>query len=275
MQLGRLRPVFVVAIVALLAAGCASSSGLTGLGGASGDVTTSQRNFVLILQDAAPWGTAHNQGILTYAGIPFDVRTSAQFTANPSLVYGYKVVVIAGDQPGGFYTAVAALNAVLEAYVNRGGILNYNAAPCGWNDGGCDGLSLPFGMGVVHRYDSDNDVVLNAHRLVAGVPDPFWGNPASHGYVTGTGFTTVATEKAFAVDGPTLVFRTGAAGVGRMVVSTQPLEYACQNGQYGGTIFENDYMWKTERMRMVDLSPYCALDNGNNEAAGQRTSRGR
>jgi len=59
-----------------------------------------------IIKDANPWGKvpAANETLLTNMGVLFDVITSASLPAMN--LSAYKLIIIAGEQPAAFYTAI-------------------------------------------------------------------------------------------------------------------------------------------------------------------------
>ena len=138
---------------------------------------------VLLVQDAAPWGTTANEQILSANGIPFTVVGSAAFAATD--LSTYRLVIVAGDQPTSFYAALSAQATRIEAYVVNGGVLEFHAAGWGRNGGDASVVTLPAGLRINPRFANVNYVLDAGHPLVAGVPNPFHGSHASHAYFTG------------------------------------------------------------------------------------------
>ncbi|MGQ9459424.1 MAG: hypothetical protein ACUVS5_14230, partial [Anaerolineae bacterium] len=135
---------------------------------------------VCIFKDANPWGTTDVEQFLAAHGIPYEVHTSAEFGSLDFTQYG--MIIFSGDQPQSFYDAYASYVGKFEDYVNTGGFLNFFSCDSGWN-GGSLTAPLPGGMqwtGWI--YENYNVVDDPTHPVVQGVPNPFWGNYASHGH---------------------------------------------------------------------------------------------
>jgi hypothetical protein len=175
--------------------------------------TVLQGGPVLVFQDALPWDSAALTEVLTANQIPFDTATSsAMGTADLS---GYEVVLLANDQPQGFYTSYDANRARFEDYVQSGGFLWVGAAAWGFNGGDFNGGVLPGGATVQGPAIEDvNDVVDTAHPTMQAIPDPFTGTAASHAAFADlpAGANVIATGQGSGL--PTLVeYELGAGRV--------------------------------------------------------------
>lgn len=138
---------------------------------------------VLLLQDAAPWGSTANEQVLTGNGIVFDLLSSSMLAATDLSVYD--LVIVPSDQPTSYYSTLAVRSAQLDDWVSSGGVLEFHAAGWGWSDGNPSLVTLPGGM-QIHSYNAlRNDVLDPSHPLVAGVPASFYGNAASRAYLSG------------------------------------------------------------------------------------------
>ena len=191
-------------------------------------------NGVLIIQDVRPWGTSANEQVLSANGLVYDLIGSALLTSTN--LSTYKMVLIPGDQPTSYYGTVAGRAAQLAAYVAAGGVLEFHAAGWGFAGGDASVVTLPGGMHINQFYSSTNRVLSPGHPLMAGVPDPFIGNSASHSY-----FSSIpAGAVAIANDG---TGRTNLVqyrfGLGTVIAGGQTFEYGYTFGQHAGIILRN------------------------------------
>jgi len=166
--------------------------------------------------------------------MPYTVHTSAEFGTLDFSAFG--LIIFSSDQPQAFYDNYAANTATFTDYVAAGGTLFFSASDAGWNAGY---LNAPLPGGLVHKsnYVPYNQTVDPCHPSVQGVPNPFWGNFASHGYFTNVpwGATVIAEEQG--TGQPTLVEYTLGSGV--ILAFTQPLEVAYSWDWDAGQILEN------------------------------------
>ena len=193
---------------------------------------------VAIFKDLDPWGVTDLDDFLAANSIPYEVHTSAEFGTLDFGAYG--MIVFSGDQPQSFYDAYASHVAKFEAYVEAGGFLNFFAADAGFN-GGSLTAPLPGGMTWTGLYESYNVIDDPAHPVVQGVPDPFYGNYASHGHFDNlpAGAHVIASEQGGGQ--PTIV--EVPMGAGWLIAFGQPLEIAHYYGWDAGLIMENTLLW--------------------------------
>jgi hypothetical protein len=189
---------------------------------------------VLIVQDAAPWGTASNEQILNTMGVAFDMIPSSSL-AGMSLS-GYRLIIVSSDQPTNYYLTLGAQQAKLQSFVTAGGTLEVHAAGWGWQGGDASFMTIPGGMRINFYTASSNQVLAPAHPLMAGVPNPFFGGSASHAYFTQipAGATAVVADDFGRTN---LVVYT--LGGGTVVAGCQTFEYGFANGQHAGLILQN------------------------------------
>lgn len=138
---------------------------------------------VLLLKDIDPWAYPANEEVLSDLGIPYDVATSSEI---PTIdLSGYKLVIIASDQPDSFYDVIASNMEKFEGYVSAGGVLEVHACDHGWEGGWWEEL-LPGGVHHGALFDDDNHIVAPDHPIVRGLNDTdFEGwSYVSHGYFT-------------------------------------------------------------------------------------------
>lgn len=203
---------------------------------------------VLVFQDVYPWGSSAIETILTSWQIPYVVMGSASMgTEN---LHAYDLIILAGDQPQSFYGTYNDNVARFTAYVQAGGVLEFHAAAWGWQGGNPNGMPLPGGgiINGIYPYDY-NYIALPGHPILGGVPNPFSGNSASHGYFSDLlpGAATLVTAGNTPGGVPTLI--EYPLGGGRVIASMQPLEIAWEYGWDGGLILEN-------------LIPYAYMQSG-------------
>ena len=192
-------------------------------------------NF-LVFRDNLPWGSSAVTDILTANAESFTVAGSAQMaTLNFSL---FDVIIIESDQVPQFYVNFVASFSKFDSFVTNGGRLEVHAATCGWNSPCPYTVNLPGGTFTVGQFDSWNDIADPTHPIVAGVPDPFYGNYASHGYfsnlVTGTAIITTAQSNGM----PTTI--QYSHGTGTITATCCTYEFGYDQGQAAGTMLANN-----------------------------------
>lgn len=190
---------------------------------------------VAVFMDLLPWDSDALLAVLEANGITFDVFTSNDMgTADLS---GYEAVYISNDQPDGFYDAYTEHAGRFSDYASAGGYLWFGVAAWGFNDGDADGLVLPGGVTVDGPvFEFANGIAQPDHPVMAGVPDPFTGDAASHATLANV---PDGATIAFGVDTglPTMVEYD--VGVGRVLGIAQALEFAWAFGGDGALILEN------------------------------------
>ncbi len=194
---------------------------------------------VCIFKDVNPWGSTAVENILSANGIPYEVHTSSEFGSLDFNQYG--MIVFSGDQPQSFYNAYASYVWKFENYVEAGGFLNFFSCDSGWN-GGSLTAPLPGGMqwtGWI--YENYNVIDDPSHPVVQGVPNPFWGNYASHGHFSNLPADAHVIAHEQSGGQPTIVeYRLGA---GWFIAFGQPLEISYDWGWDAGTILVNTLLW--------------------------------
>jgi hypothetical protein len=145
---------------------------------------------------------------------------------------------VANDQPQAFYNAYEAILARLEDFAVRGGFVWVGAASVGFNGGSFGGAPLPGGASIFEEiFEDTNDVLEPDHPAVAGVPNPFAGNFASHSTFGDLPPDTVVVTAGTGSGEPTMVeYRLGA---GMVLGTAQPVDFAFQFGEDSALILEN------------------------------------
>lgn len=150
----------------------------TGTTTATDTYINSSRNGlnVLVIRDGLPWGHNVTVPILTGMGATVSTATSVTF---PGLDFSlYQKIVVESVQSQAFYDAFQANLTKFEAYVNGGGILYVNSCTHGTS------LNLPGGATSTTQYSDDGYHAAPGHPFLVGVPDPFYGDWASHNIIT-------------------------------------------------------------------------------------------
>jgi hypothetical protein len=191
---------------------------------------------VLVLMDALPWDSDALLQVLDAHVIPYDIVGSDGMGAVD--FSAYQAVIVSNDQPQAFYDAYAANLSRLEEFAIRGGFVWVGAASAGANGGSFNGSPLPGGALIFEEiFEDTNDVLEPDHPAVAGVPNPFSGNFASH-----STFGDLPTDSSVVTAGtgstePTMVeYRLGA---GVVLGTAQPMEFAFEFGEDSALILEN------------------------------------
>ena len=216
---------------------------------------------VLLIEDALPWGTTANEALLQANGMAFDVIPSAALASTD--LTRYQKVIVASDQPTATYGQLALRAAQIDQYVNGGGVLEFHAAGWGWQSGNASLVTLPGGMGIQYGPAAFNDVLDPAHPLMAGVPDPFTGNSASHSYFTAipAGAARLAADDQGRVNLVVYPF-----GRGLVIAGGQTFEWGYANGQGAGIILRNMIPYRFAR---VPQWLTAAPDRGGSGQAGR------
>ena len=190
----------------------------------------------LVFMDNLPWGSSAIQDILTANGETFSVETSSMMaTENFEL---FDVIIIASDQVPAFYVDFAANFTKFVSFVTNGGSLEVHAATCGWNSPCGYSVVLPGGTYTTEQYDWTDNVVDFAHPITAGLPNPFSGTYASHGYFSGlVGGTDIITETASNNLPTTIQYKYGP---GVVTATTCTYEFGYLYGQDPGTMLVNN-----------------------------------
>ena len=109
---------------------------------------------------------------------------------------------------------------------------------------------LPGGVTVHGAFDSSNKITDPAHPIVAGMPNPFTGNFASHetfgDLVAGTDVIATQTTN----DDPTLIEYD--LGAGHVLASSQPYDFGFDNGEDTGLILVNGVPYTYDKAVTVD-----------------------
>jgi hypothetical protein len=205
---------------------------------------------VLVFMDLYPWGSDALFQVLSTNGIAFDVAHSSRMsTIDMSL---YEVIIISNDQPYDFYANYSTSFGRFENYVQNGGLLWVGAAAWGFNGGDFTGGQLPGGASVAgFWFETFNEVLDPGHPTMQGVPNPFFGNGASHTYFENLPVGTSIIARGQDNGQPTLIEYD--FGNGRVLALAQTLEIGYQNGDDAGTILANGVPYVYAFEELVDV----------------------
>src|SRR5206468_2125099 len=219
-----------------------SSTAPAGYTPVNSGTSTSAEASVLLIQDNDPWGTSANQQVLSANGIAYDLIPS---TALPTRdLSPYRVVIVPSDQSTSFYATLASLSVKLETFVSSGGVLEFHAAGWGWQGGDASRVTLPGGMAINPYISYQNRVLDSAHPLMAGVPNPFSGNAASHAYFTAipAGAAEIASDDYGRTNLVVYPF-----GRGIVIAGGQTFEHGYVYGYDAGIILRNMIPYSVSR----------------------------
>ncbi len=210
---------------------------------------------VLLVQDVLPWGSDAEEALLVAAGARVDRIPAASFA--DTYLDGYRVIVVASDQPTSFYTTLNWQAMRLEAWVAAGGLLQAQVAGWGSNSGDASRLLLPGAVRAQRRLSLMNRVVSPKHPIMAGITPEFSGIAASYGFLVGLPPNAeILTQDP--PGGATLAIYEAGAGI--VVAGVQPYEYGFLNGQPAGQILLNMIMFALGfRPKWLFLEPAAGI----------------
>jgi hypothetical protein len=190
----------------------------------------------LVIEDNLPWGNSAITDYLTANGEVFSIANRVTF---PGLNFAdYDVIIVASDQNPDFHVVYQANFPKFVAFVQGGGSLEAHSATCGWNSPCGYSVQLPGGVYTVEQYDNVNNVVDPLNPIAAGIPNPFSGTYASHGYfanlVAGTEIITTAASNGK----PTTIQYHFGSGLVSATCCTY--EYGCGAGEVACTMLHNN-----------------------------------
>lgn len=186
--------------------------------------------LTLLLQDDLPWGDNVVVAALNDLGVPFEVNRSVDLASLDLSAYGH--IIIPSDQPQRFYDALASHMSLIEAFVRNGGILQFHAATSGVSPVS----SLPGGSKYSDSLGDPNTIVLPEHPVVKGVPSPFRGRYASHGYFTDLPLAARVITINPAGEATTAEYRLGS---GVVLATAVTLEWGVSKGHAYAPMLEN------------------------------------
>lgn len=169
------------------------------------------------------WSNFLDSRKIPYDRIPIDQIGAADFSQ-------YSHMVITGDQPSSFYSAIVANKSKLQNWVANGGQLFWERTDGGWNSqpGSYDGNM--FGWQWNFSGDGANYIADFGSPITSGVSNPLPGSWASHGYFSNlpSGTKTILKDSS---SRPVLIeFNYGG---GHVIASGNPLEFYI-NGRGAG-----------------------------------------
>ncbi len=186
---------------------------------------------VLVIQDSEAWGLDMGEFLLDQFGIVATVIHADQIAATDFAPFD--LIITVGDESDLYYDAVSANVAKFGAFVQAGGVVQYQLATQGVNVLMANGVNLRFG-----NLEFENRVVLPGHPIVLGLPPFLEGNYANHAYITNLpAGAKVITETSISHVPTTVEYSLGA---GTVVATGMTWEYAFPRGyNYGPMLVQS------------------------------------
>jgi len=197
-------------------------------------------NF-LVLRNNFPWDVNATVPLLLSQGHGVTTANSSEF---PSMNFDdFDVIIVESDQNAAFHTAFSANFSKFVSFVQNGGRLQIHAATYGWNSPLVP-VNLPGGVSTAVNLDNYNVVVDASHPIVTGVPSPFYGNYASHGYFTNLypGTNIITAEQSSGK--PTTIQYT--FGNGTVTATTCTYEFGYSYNQAAGIMYQNNLQYSCD-----------------------------
>jgi len=180
---------------------------------------------VLVIRDVLPWGYDVTVPILNSLGATVSTATSASMI--PLDFSLFNKIVIESMQGGGFDAAIATNIAKFETYVSNGGILEYHVCTSG------SGASLPGGATSVFNSRTNGELVSLTNPILAGVPNPIFGNSASHNYIINLPAGSEVLTRDLPEQRPTTIMYPLGAGI--VIATGLTMEWSYYRELNGGT----------------------------------------
>ena len=178
------------------------------------------------VQDADPWGqTTNTTAMNSIFGVGNWTLGSFSTPAATIFAPGTTFVMLEGsDGNSNLPTYITANQTIIENWVNAGGKLFINAAPnYGTNQSwGFDStiLNYPSYAGAVATSVPGNQIFMGPYLPTT---TNYTGNSFAHGYITGTGLTSLLYDQAFAPDiNSVLCYKAWGNGIVYFGACTQP-----------------------------------------------------
>ncbi len=187
---------------------------------------------VLLIKDVDPWATKANEMVLDDLGISYSIARSNDFET--LVLTPYTAVIIASDQPQAFYNAFNQHFAKFEDYVNGGGVLQFNGADQGWQNGFW--AEIPGGVTHARALDRINYIADPYHAIAEGMPSVYSGSYASHAHFANPPAGADLITKDGGGIHTTIEYTLGA---GRVIASGVTLEACYAWGWQGGKLLVN------------------------------------
>ena len=204
---------------------------------------------VLVLMDEYPWRSQRLITLLESYDVSFDLAHSTRMeTLN---LNQYEVIFMANAQPDEFYSRFEANNGRFQQYLETGGVLWFGAVARYFSS--LTGVTLPQNVVIYSTSMTTlNTVTAPDHPVMAGVPNPF-GEMASRSYFFDLPENAQILAAQPGTHLPTLI--EYPVGLGRVLASGQPLEYAYEYGEMDtAMILENSLAY------LLNLPPLPSAD---------------
>jgi len=226
-------------------------------------VAASQDNpSILIIQDTLAWGLSMSAFLAQNFGLTATVIPSSALAATDLSLYD--LVITVGDEGPAYYGALSANADRFTAYVEAGGIVQYQLAT--------QGDDVDIAGGALVRYgnaEDTNRVLLPGHPIVQGLPADLPGNRANHCTIVDLpAGAQVITETSTSHLPTTAEY---AMGGGHVVVTGMTWEFLYLHGYTSGPLILNATAyslgligptWLTPDLEQATVSPGSSLDLG-------------
>lgn len=213
-------------------------------------------NPVLVVMGHLPWDSDALLQVLGANGLAYDIVGADQLGETD--LGAYRLVIVASDQTGSFYDALASHADRLAAYVRHGGFLWFSASAWGFAGGSLDGAVLPGGVTISGPvFEFYNVVTEPSHPMVQGIPNPVFGDFASSAVFGSVPEAATVILRGQATGEPTLI--EYPHGAGRVLTGSQPLEFAWMVGWELGFLLENGVPYAAGVETVGDV-PWLTLD---------------
>ncbi len=207
-------------------------------GNASIDITVEPAaqgaaNHIKLFRDNLPWSSSAMDSMLSSQGYTPGTGEN-QYEIIPSTAFdtvtlrpGTDLVIIVNDQTQEFYDRYATNMTKFNQFVQRGGIIFWEACDRGWHYGSILEAGITFPGGAVvdsnYVYDHYNTLYNASFELVSDLPDTLYGTYSSHETFRNLPQNAQIFTLNLEEGRPTLVLYN--YGLGWIMITGQPLEY--------------------------------------------------
>jgi PKD repeat protein len=217
---------------------------------------------ILVIQEVASWGLMMFDFLQTNFAVTPDVITQNQIAATNFL--NYDIVIVSGGQSAAFYDSITANKVKFEAFANAGGTAQYQLGTFGGAVICAGGATVTYG-----NLQTDNNGLLPAHPIIAGIANPLNGNYASHGDITSIPpGAQIISETSVSPIAPTTVEYD--YGNGNVIVTGMPWEYNFVNAYNSGQMLPNSITYGIDNVGSA-ATWITISSSGDTVAAGDST----
>ncbi len=181
---------------------------------------------ILVIQDAAEWGIDMKNFIQTNFNktatkISYSMLASTNFLM-------YDIIIVVGNQSTTYYNTISSNKAKFEAFLNNGGIVQYQLASYNGNT-----INLAGGVNALTgNNETQNKSILMTHPIVNGLPETLNGNDANSGYLSNLPANVKIITQTMNSARPTTI--EYAYGSGLVIATTMTWGHLYTNGYNSG-----------------------------------------